>query len=52
LIAPVAAGSVVGTLKLSVGDQSWGEYPVVANSEVPVAGLFGRMWDSLRLYFQ
>ncbi|MCF8149431.1 MAG: D-alanyl-D-alanine carboxypeptidase [Burkholderiaceae bacterium] len=52
LIAPVAAGSVVGTLTLSVGDQAWGEYPVVAQSDIAVAGFFGRLWDSLRLYFQ
>ncbi|MCF8179127.1 MAG: D-alanyl-D-alanine carboxypeptidase [Sulfuritalea sp.] len=52
LIAPVAAGSVVGTLTLTVGDQPWGEYPVVAQTEVAVAGFFGRAWDSLRLYFQ
>jgi hypothetical protein len=38
LIAPIAAGSVVGTLKLTVGGQSWGEYPVVAQSEVSLAG--------------
>lgn len=52
LIAPVAAGSVVATLKLYVGGQSWGEYPVLAQEEVPIAGLFGRIWDSLRLYFR
>ena len=52
LIAPVAAGSVVGTLKLAVGDQPWGEYPVVAQSTVPLAGFLGRLWDDLRLYFQ
>ncbi len=52
LIAPVAVGSVVGTLTLTVGDQAWGEYPVVAQSDVAVAGFFGRAWDSLRLYFQ
>ena len=52
LIAPVAAGSTVGTLKLAVGGQPWGEYPVVAQTAVPVAGFFGRLWDDLRLYFQ
>ena len=52
LIAPVAAGAVVGTLKLAVAGQSWGEYPVVAQNAVPVAGFFGRMWDDLRLFFQ
>ncbi|MDP2134118.1 MAG: D-alanyl-D-alanine carboxypeptidase family protein [Sulfuritalea sp.] len=52
LIAPVAAGAVIGTLKLAVNGQPWGEYPVVALSEVPMAGFFGRLWDSLRLFFQ
>lgn len=52
LVAPIAAGSVVGTLKLSVGGQPWGEYPVVAQQAVPMAGFFGRLWDDLRLYFQ
>lgn len=52
LVAPVAAGSPVGTLKLSVNGQPWGEYPVVAQAEVPVAGLFGRLWDEIRLFFQ
>ena len=52
LIAPIAAGSAVGTLKLAVGGQPWGEYPVVAQSEVPLAGFFGRLWDDIRLFFQ
>ncbi|MDZ4252488.1 MAG: D-alanyl-D-alanine carboxypeptidase family protein [Sulfuritalea sp.] len=52
LVAPVAAGAVIGTLKLTVGDQPWGEYPVVAQSAVPLAGFFGRAWDGIRLYFQ
>ena len=52
LIAPVIAGSAVGTLKLAVNGQPWGEFPVVAVEEVPVAGLFGRAWDSIKLYFQ
>lgn len=52
LIAPVAAGAVVGTLKLAVAGQPWGEYPVVAQNAVPVAGFFGRLWDDLRLFFQ
>ncbi|MDA8256052.1 MAG: D-alanyl-D-alanine carboxypeptidase [Betaproteobacteria bacterium] len=52
LLAPIAAGSVVGTLKLSVAGQAWGEYPVVAQSAVPMAGFLGRLWDDIRLYFQ
>ena len=52
LIAPIAAGAVVGTLKLAVAGQPWGEYPVVAQHTVPVAGFLGRLWDDLRLFFQ
>lgn len=52
LLAPIAAGTPVGTLKLSVAGQPWGEYPVVALGAVPVAGIVGRAWDELRLFFQ
>lgn len=51
LIAPVAVGQKVGTLRLSVDGQSLGEYPVVALQSVPVANLLGRAWDSLKLLF-
>lgn len=51
LLAPVAAGAVVGTLKLSLGDQPWGEYPLVALENVPLAGWFGRLWDTVLLWF-
>ncbi len=52
LLAPVLAGQRVATLKLSVGDKPWGEYPLVALEEVPIAGIFGRAWDTLRLWFK
>ncbi|MBI5792410.1 MAG: D-alanyl-D-alanine carboxypeptidase [Rhodocyclales bacterium] len=52
LLAPIAAGSQVGALKLTVNGQPWGEYPVVAQAEVPVAGIIGRLWDDIRLFFQ
>lgn len=52
LLAPIAAGSQVGTLKLTVNGQPWGDYPVVAQAEVPVAGVLGRLWDDIRLFFQ
>jgi D-alanyl-D-alanine carboxypeptidase (penicillin-binding protein 5/6) len=51
LIAPVKAGSRVGTLKVSIDGQSWGEYPVLALEDIPLAGFFGRAWDSVRLWF-
>lgn len=52
LIAPVRQGDTVATLRLTLDDKPFGEYPLVALGEVPVAGIFGRAWDSIKLYFQ
>ncbi|MBL8481115.1 MAG: D-alanyl-D-alanine carboxypeptidase, partial [Rhodocyclaceae bacterium] len=52
LIAPIAAGQQVATLKLSVDGKALAEYPVPALEAVPVAGFFGRMWDSVRLWLK
>ncbi|HEX8986631.1 MAG TPA: D-alanyl-D-alanine carboxypeptidase family protein [Rhodocyclaceae bacterium] len=56
LLAPIQAGQRVATLRVTVdaGGQPkvWGEYPVVALENVPVAGIVGRAWDSIRLFFQ
>ena len=52
LLGPVRSGIPVGTLKLMLGEQAWGEYPVVALEEVPLAGFFGRLWDTLVLWFR
>ncbi len=49
LLAPVNPGQRVGTLKLEIDGKPWRELPIVALESVPVAGIFGRTWDSLRL---
>ena len=51
LIAPVTQGQVVGTMKVSVDGTPIGDYPVVAIEGVPVAGIFGRAFDTMRLWF-
>ena len=51
LIAPIAAGQKLGTLKVNIDDKPFGEYPVVALGDVPAAGIFGRTIDSMRLWF-
>jgi D-alanyl-D-alanine carboxypeptidase (penicillin-binding protein 5/6) len=51
LIAPVAAGQVIGTLKVLLDDKPYGDYPVVAVEAMPIAGVFGRMIDTVRLWF-
>jgi len=56
LLAPLQQGQRVATLRLwlDIGGEkkAWGEYPVVALEDVPVAGIFGRAWDTVRLWFQ
>ena len=52
LLAPVQQGQVIATLKLLVEGKVLGEYPVVALENVPVAGIFGRAWDTLMLWFK
>ncbi|MDR2239647.1 MAG: D-alanyl-D-alanine carboxypeptidase [Zoogloeaceae bacterium] len=52
LLAPVQKGQRVATLKLSLDGQPVGEYPVVALETVPVAGVLGRAWDTIRLWFE
>jgi serine-type D-Ala-D-Ala carboxypeptidase (penicillin-binding protein 5/6) len=52
LMAPIAAGQRVGTLKLELDGQIYRELPVIALQDVGLAGVFGRGWDSLRLLFR
>ena len=48
----MAPGQRVATLKLEIDGKPYRELPVVALEAVPVAGIFGRTWDSLRLLFK
>lgn len=52
LLAPVEQGQRIATLKLFLDDKLFGEYPVVALETIPVAGIVGRAWDTLMLWFQ
>jgi D-alanyl-D-alanine carboxypeptidase (penicillin-binding protein 5/6) len=52
LLAPIAQGQRVGTMKLLLDGKAIRELPVVALENVPLAGIFGRGWDSLRLLFR
>lgn len=51
IIAPVRKGQRIGTLRLSLDGKPLGDYPLVALHNVSVAGIFGRGWDTLRLFF-
>jgi D-alanyl-D-alanine carboxypeptidase (penicillin-binding protein 5/6) len=50
LVAPIAQGSVVGTLQLYEGDNRLAERPLIALESVEVGGWWTRAWDSLRLF--
>jgi D-alanyl-D-alanine carboxypeptidase (penicillin-binding protein 5/6) len=52
LLAPISIGQRVGTIKVTLDDKPYREAPVVALENVPVAGILGRGWDTLRLLFR
>jgi D-alanyl-D-alanine carboxypeptidase (penicillin-binding protein 5/6) len=52
LVAPIALHSTVGMMKMMVDGKSIAEFPIVALESVTEAGIFGRAWDSIRLWVQ
>lgn len=52
LIAPLTKGQMVGTLKVSSGEQALLEVPLMALETVEQAGLLRRAWDALRLWIK
>jgi D-alanyl-D-alanine carboxypeptidase (penicillin-binding protein 5/6) len=50
LVAPVSRGQRVGALKVSYDGRPLGEYPVIALQDVSQAGIFGRAWDTVRMW--
>ena len=52
LIAPLAKGQQVGTLKISSGDQPLLDLPLMVLEPVEQAGIFSRAWDAVRLWIK
>lgn len=52
LIAPLTKGETVGRLKVSLAGQVVADAPVVALESVQAAGLFGRAYDAVRLWWR
>jgi D-alanyl-D-alanine carboxypeptidase (penicillin-binding protein 5/6) len=52
LVAPLAAGQRVATLRVALDGKVFGEYPLVAMEGVEAAGFFRRAWDSAALWFR
>ena len=52
LVAPLAKGQAIGTLKVSAGDQPLLDVPLQALDGVEQAGVLGRAWDAVRLWIK
>ena len=52
VFAPVSGGQQLGVLKLMLAGKLYAEYPLVALESVPLANVFSRGWDTIRLFFQ
>jgi serine-type D-Ala-D-Ala carboxypeptidase (penicillin-binding protein 5/6) len=52
LVAPIAKGQQIGTLRVRLEDQSISEQPLLALEAVEQAGWFGRAWDGARLWLR
>lgn len=52
LVAPLPLNTQIGTLKMMVDGKPLLELPVVALEEVSQASIFGRAWDSMRLWLK
>jgi len=51
LVAPVLNGQAVGTVKVALEGKPVAQFPLIALEEVPLANLFGRAVDTVKLWF-
>jgi len=52
ILAPVSGGQPLGVLKLALDGKPYAEFPLVALEDAPLANVFSRGWDSIRLMFE
>ena len=52
LLAPINARQAIGTIQFSLNGKIIHEEKLVAAEKVEVAGIFGRLWDSIKLWFE
>jgi D-alanyl-D-alanine carboxypeptidase (penicillin-binding protein 5/6) len=53
LLAPLTQGQRVGSIKITtVGGSAVATVPLVVQEPVPLAGILGRAWDSIRLWIK
>jgi serine-type D-Ala-D-Ala carboxypeptidase (penicillin-binding protein 5/6) len=52
LVAPLAKGQRVGTVRVTHDGKAFGEFPLITLEPVAGAGFFRRTWDTLRLWLK
>jgi len=52
IFAPVTGGQQMGVLKITLSGKPFAEFPLFALESVPLANVFSRGWDSIRLMFE
>jgi D-alanyl-D-alanine carboxypeptidase (penicillin-binding protein 5/6) len=52
ILAPITGGQQLGVLKLTLAGKPYAEFPLVALDSVPLANVFSRGWDNIRLMFE
>ncbi len=52
IIAPITSSQPLGVLKLTLSGKHYAEFPLYALDSAPLANVFSRGWDSIRLFFQ
>jgi D-alanyl-D-alanine carboxypeptidase (penicillin-binding protein 5/6) len=51
LVAPIAKGQAIGTVKVAMDGKVVAQAPLVALDAVPQGGFFRRLWDSLLMWW-
>jgi serine-type D-Ala-D-Ala carboxypeptidase (penicillin-binding protein 5/6) len=52
ILAPITGGQQLGVLKLTLAGKPYAEFPMVALDSMPLANVFSRGWDTIRLMFE
>ena len=52
LVAPFTKGQAIGALKVTLGEESLRDVPLLALEAVEQAGVLGRAWDAMRLWIK
>ena len=52
MVAPFTKGQAIGALKVTLGEESLRDVPLLALEAVEQAGVLGRAWDAMRLWIK